>query len=738
VAKPCNDAAVPPATLDAGYACHRAGDLAGAERIYRAILGGNPDEPEALHFLGLLLHQRGQSGEAVSLIARAVELDPSNTVALSNLGLVESALGHVDAAADAFRRALTMDPSDPALHNSLGVMLKRLGNSGAALACFKRALSVDANYAGAHFNLGNIFLDGGRNEDAVGAYEKALASGPESPQVLLNLGIALKDLGHLERAETVLRRALHLQAGTATLNNLGNVLRERGKAEEAIRILRRAVSSDADSADAQYNLGAALCDHGETREALSCFDRASDARPGFVKARWAAAVSLPVIYDDDDEIAASRQRYASRLGTLAEDLKLRTKDDIAEALAAVRERTNFALPYQGGNDLALQKEYGNLIHRIAGAAYPNHVEPAPRRPLSQGGRIRVGFVSSHFRHHTVLKLFGGWIRKLDKTRFEVHAFSTGHHSDAATKEIAGYCHAFHPAPPSDGRLLEAIAASEMNVLVYLDVGMDPKIQTLAALRLAPIQCVAWGHPVTTGLPTMDYFLSSDLMEPVDGADHYSETLVRLPNLSISYPQATVLGIGDREAGPGTVFLCTQSLFKLPPRQDDVFARIVSETQGARIWFISHPSQVATQRFRGRLGRAFQRFGLDVDDHCVFHPRLDQQGFLELNQRADVFLDSLDWSGGNTTLEAVACALPVVTLAGPLMRGRHATAILTRLGMSETIAGDAEDYVSIATRLAGDIDLRRDLADRMGRNRTAAFDDEEPIKALDGFFENAVG
>ena len=90
--------------------------------------------------------------------------------------------------------------------------------------------------------------------------------------------------------------------------------------------------------------------------------------------------------------------------------------------------------------------------------------------------------------------------------------------------------------PSKAAWRQAISDAAPHVLLYPEVGMDMIVGWLAAQRLAPVQCVAWGHPETTGMPTIDYFLSSDFMEPPDAATHYTESLVRMPHLGhISRP-----------------------------------------------------------------------------------------------------------------------------------------------------------------------------------------------------------
>jgi len=253
----------------------------------------------------------------------------------------------------------------------------------------------------------------------------------------------------------------------------------------------------------------------------------------------------------------------------------------------------------------------------------------------------------------------------------------------------------------DAGLADAILADRLDILIHLDIGMAPAAIRLAALRLAPVQCVAWGHPTTTGLPTIDYFLSSALMEPAEGVRHYSEKMVALPGLSIWYdePPPALQPILGRSAfglrDDGVVYMCCQSLF-------NTCRSTTASSRGSRpacpdsqFLFIGHPSADLTERFRRRLAAAFAARGIDIDGRVVFAAPVPQERFPDLLRSGDVYLDSIGWSGGNTTLEAVAVDLPIVTLPTDLMRGRHSAAILARMGLRETIAIGVEDYCNIA-------------------------------------------
>jgi predicted O-linked N-acetylglucosamine transferase (SPINDLY family) len=264
--------------------------------------------------------------------------------------------------------------------------------------------------------------------------------------------------------------------------------------------------------------------------------------------------------------------------------------------------------------------------------------------------------------------------------------------------------------------------------------MEGTALQLAALRLAPVQCMAWGHPVTSGLPTVDYMLSSELMEPPDGDQHYTETLVRLPNLSIRYqpPEQGTGAMTRAEAGlrdDATVLLCCQSLFKYRPADDAVLAEIAAALPDAQVLFIGDPTS--------RIGEAFRTRLAPLGHQLVMTPPVAPERFPALLRLADIYLDTLEWSGGNTTLEAVAEGLPVVTLPGRFMRGRHSAAILTRMGLADLIAASRADYTARAIRLGRDPAWRAEVAARIRDGAPRLYGDDAPVRALEAFLAGAV-
>ena len=291
----------------------------------------------------------------------------------------------------------------------------------------------------------------------------------------------------------------------------------------------------------------------------------------------ALAVVVPALYENQFEIAERRDAYASRLAKLCADVEgARAPAALSQVIGSHQP---FYLPYQGGNDRELQTVYGALVCIIMAAGNPAPVLPKPPDPQQP---IRLGIVSGFFRQHSNWKIpIKGWLEMLDRDRFHVSGYYTSGDRDGETDAAAALCQRFVQGPRSLENWRRTILDDAPHVLIFPEIGMDQVSAQLAAQRLASVQCASWGHPVTSGFPTIDYFISSDLMEPVGAADHYSERLIRLPNLSIYYEPSDVPPVGIDRAKLGlrasaVVYWCCQSLPKYLPQFDPVFARIAAE------------------------------------------------------------------------------------------------------------------------------------------------------------------
>ena len=642
----------------------------------------NREALKSLYKEALELHKQKCFAEAERKYKQVLLQEDDNFDAWYNLGMLYYTTEQYQEAQNALFKALEIDTSKAVVYYGFGMVLEKMNKILEAIAAYQKAISLDHTYVDAYNNLGNLLCRESHFKQAETAYRQAIAANPE------HFGSYL---------------------------NLGNILLMQYRIDEVSKVYAKALEIEPGQPDVLHNLK--LTSIGKNLQLL-------------------------ILYNNREEINRYRQQFTLALNDLIQETSLTTPETRKSAIEQLGWHVNFFLAYQGCNDLELQSLYGQFVHRIMAANYPEWVKPRPMPPLSENGKIRIGYVSAHMRRHTVGKLSLGWLRNCDKRSFEVYSYYLYPPKDDMTQEFQHYSDNFYHILGSFEAACEQIIGDQLHILIFIDIGMYPKTTQIAGLRLAPVQCTTWGHPVTSGLPTIDYFLSSDLMEPDNAQEHYSEKLICLPGIGVSYPKPLIprpeKNRTDFNLSENAVlYLSCQSLHKYLPQYDYIFAQIARRVPQAQLAFLSHDIDSITEQFRQRLKCAFANFGLNSEDYCVILPRQDELSYLNLNLLSDIFLDTLSWSGGNTTLEAVACNLPIVTCPGEFMRGRHSYGILRMLGITDTIAQTEAEYIEIAVRLGLDLDWRLDIVKRMHDCHDKLYDDKSCVTALEAFYKRVV-
>jgi protein O-GlcNAc transferase len=720
---------------------HTLGRLPEAERLYTEILTHRPDHFDTLQMLSVIKLAHGQPAEALRLISKAMHQRKPSPQILVNYGMILHALDRSEEAIASFDAAIKQKSKFAEAHNNRGAVLGALDRHEEALESLGKALVLKEDYADAHYNLGSSLRVLGRYDEALVSLNRALALQPNHIKALNNRGNVMEGLTRLEDALADYDRALAISPDFKNArDNRGRVLIGLDRIDDAIENFTTAIKINPRDAEAWHQRGRCLLEVARDEEGIADLAQALALDPGHAEARFASCFAeLPVVYRTEGEIQRHRITYEQKLRELKRDVEQGSvKGDLVKAIGV---RHPFFLAYQGGNDRALQEIYGGMVSGILARSFP----PAPLPPPpAKDERIRLGIVSSFFYRHSNWKIpIRGWISQIDRKRFHVTGYHLGVIRDDQTEIAEKICDRFvHRTLKTDGWRRE-ILADAPHALIYPGLLMDLSSVQLAAQRLAPVQFNSWGHPETSGLPSMDYFLSSDLMEPPDGEEFYTEKLVRLPNLSIYYEPVVTepVPVTREEVGlraGATVFWSAQSLYKYLPQNDDVFVRIARAVGDCQFVFLRHfGAPRITALVRERLTAAFAEAGMDAARHCVFLDRMSQSKFVAAAGLADVFLDSIGWSGCNSALECLAQALPLVTFEGTSMRGRHSAAILRMLDIPDTIAASVDDYVAIAIRLGQDADFRRQMAARMAENRDKVYRDRAPITALEDIIEIAV-
>jgi len=689
----------PAPDLEAAVAHHHAGRLADAETLYRKVLAAAPDNPDALHLLGVVALQRGNAQEAVDLISQSLAHRPDDPHALNHLGEGYRLLGFLDEAKTCFEKTLALNSDYYQACNNLGTVYQVDGRLEIAMSWFQRAIEIKPNYADAHTNLGNAFQESGHAEAAIACYEKALELRPDFPEASFNLA---------------------------------NVYKSLRRYDEAIPRYRKTLQSRPDFVEGHLALARSHQEVGEREEAIASFRTACELQPENPEARWGAVFSeLTQVHGDDHAVEDYRAAFARGLRELEDWF---TPERASVGFRAVGSLQPFYLAYHEENNRDLLVRYGKLCAQL-GAVWQQR-ERLVLRDHKPNKRVRVGLVSAHVCDHSVWHaLIKGWCQHLDPKLVQLDIFYLGKVVDRET-EIAKTCTGrFVHGLVRPQQWAQAILAEPLDVLIYPEIGMDAMTAKLASLRLAPVQATTWGHPETSGFPTMDYYLSAADFEPEHAQENYSEKLVSLPNLGCCYhPLDTAredisvadLGIDARKP----IFICPGTPFKYGPQHDWIYTAIARELGPCQFVFFKYPLATLAQQLTDRLSAAFSKAGLACRDYVVEVPWLPKARFNSLMRQSTAFLDTIGFSGFNTAIQAIECGLPVITREGRFLRGRLASGVLKRMTLTELIAPTEQDYVNLAVRMGRDGTYRTRAQQLITSWRNVLYGDPSPVRTLE--------
>lgn len=640
-------------------------------------------------------------------------------------------IGRYLQAAALTRKVLCLQPDDPDALSLLGILEQRSGNSNAARLIFQQLLELAPENHLIWSNHGVACLSLGNREAALNSFETALRLCPDYADAWNNLG-AVHEKHDIRTAQACFERALKIRPDyVEACNNLALSYKRQQFFSKAIIWYKKSLEFNPKQPDTLYRLAELLEQTSDVVGARDAYSKSLDLRPDDC-IRLKMETILPVVLPSAGAIGALRDTLRSRLQILRQQgLRIERPWE--------RGRVFFYLAYHGRDDL----EFHKLLADIYREASPELSWQAPHVAAGKrkAGRIRVGFFSRFFYNHTIAKLNIGYIENLDRSRFRVTVLvADAGTNDEMLQRFAAAADNFVVLTGDFLAMREQIASQQLDVLMYTDIGMEPFSYFMAFSRLAPIQCVTWGHPTTSGIDTVDYFISHAECETVQGCQSYSEKLFCLSSAaactcyaSPAFPNTAKMRQEFGIAPEPTVYYCSQPPFKMHPDFDHIIKGILERDPNGVVILLRGMVPETETLLKNRLARVMPT----CLERVIFMDPLPFDDYMAMLKLADVVLDTPHFSGGNSSLEALAVGAVVVTFPTEFLKGRLTYAWYRRLGIEDCIARTLEEYVDIAVRLGTDRAMRTEIRSRIKSASHLLFDDPQAVRELEFFFEKAV-
>jgi len=598
------------------------------------------------------------------MLQRAVQLSPTVAAFWCNLGAACQDGGRLDAAIQAHRQAAALEPTRWEVYFNLALTYDTRKEYADAEKAYRLAVKLNPDCEPAWSGLARTCARLGQFDESISSYREALRIDPQ-PGLYCDLAQSLFVAHRFDGALAAALKAIELAPRLAMAHYRAGQALSKGSFLESKRAFSNALALDPNCTDAMAGIAGVETSMGNPAEAVSWYRRALQIVPG------------------------NAAFHSNLLFTLSTS-SLTTPDRLLE-------------------------EHRHWAH--------THASQAPRfahtpKPEDSGRKLRIGFVSADFRDHPVRFFIAPILRCLNRDQFEVVCYSNVGHADSVTAQLRTLADEWHEVyGSSDADVADRIKSDRIDVLVDLSGHTAGNRLLVFARKPAPVQVTYIGALSTTGLASMDYWLTDWALHPEGTRERAAERLWRLPRCWAIYePPASAAEVAHVDNGGPVTFGSFNSVHKLSFESLRRWARVLEATPESRLLIKTQGVDGSGERvlLLGRLASA----GIPPERVTLMGHLPSRSQHLALYGTVDIALDTAPFSGGTTTAEALWMGVPVVTLPGDLALSRMTATMLDAVGLNEFIAKDEDDFVRIATGLAGNVPYRAQLRSEL-RARVAA-------------------
>ena len=707
-----------------------------ASACYRQALQQHPVNATEIHNnLGFVLLAQQQPAEAIRQFRQALEVKADDFQACYSLALTLQDQGQSDEALQYYLRALKIKPEYGDILNNVGSLYSQRKQYTEALEYFRRALQSTPRDAGIHYNIGNLLRHQEQYQEAIKAYRQALEIKPEVALTWNNLGLAQQKLGQLAAAEESFRQAVHCNPDHAGIySNYGNVLCDDNRAAEAIELYRKALEIDPDFAEAWNNMGMALWSQGENETAIEYYQKALQLDTRSLAAynnlgnAYNALGQYKKALSYYQQVLALDPDNAETLNNIGNSYNeqgqhetayqyFRRVLEIKPQFKAAHSNLLFLLSYNVLRTPVEMLEAHREWDRIHGSVGRKHAYTHPTTG-DPGKRLRIGYVSPDFRLHAVSFFIEPILRNHHRQQVEVFCYAEISRPDNVTTHLQAQAdHWRSTIGLTDEALAQQIHEDGIDILVDLAGHTAGNRLGAFSYKPAPVQASYLGYFTTTGLATMDYWISDEVLTPKDTVELSTETIYRLPRCCLSYQPpaeapAVVMPQNDR-----VTFGSFNHLSKISPATIALWSAVLHAVPTAQLLLKS--KQLNDTAVQDKTRARFAEHGISAERLILLPMTPTVEEHLGIYGRVDIALDTIPRTGGSTTTEALWMGVPVITLAGERFIERLSATMLSAIGLEALITRSREDFVACAAALAHDHErrtsLRADLRQRMAHS-----------------------
>ena len=676
--------------------CGQMKDFPAAEKYCKKSLRINNTVPSIYYNLAVAQRGQGKKDEAYASLGKAIQLQADFPAALYELGNICLEKQEYDIAISYYQRVIKNSADAFQAYNGMAIAYEKLGNFKAAISENLQSLSINPAQNDVTLRLAGIYDSQNNIDKALQYYNRAIEHGYNQADVYVNLG-RMHDLNDNQgEAEKHYKKALLINPDTVeALTNLALIYEKMHNYSTALDTMEKAYQLDPDNEKIIYNYALILSSRSRYNEAEILYRKLLAIKPDFVQ----ASVNLGNIYLLSGKVNEAQEIYSS-----ACDMQPDYNDACSNWLMSTNYSNRYSDTEIRDKHFAWAKEFEKKIQQF----------PPAMQPYSKASPLKVGFVSSDFRSHSVAYFFEGLLRYSNRQSVINYCYSDVENSDEVTQSIKSYADHWCDITKLDNKTLaDRIQKDGIEILVDLNGHTSGNRLAMFALKPAPIQISYLGYPNTTGLSSIDYRIVDEKTDPSGAASFMSETPLYLDPCFLCYTpyeySPDISGLPAEENAYIT-FGSFNNLAKMTDEVIDVWSKILQGVPDSKLCIKAR--QYIDPDIKAEHIKRFDNAGIDVSRLELLSYSNTTAEHLQMYNKIDIALDTFPYNGTTTTFEALWMGVPVVCLIGTRHAGRVGATILNTLGKTELLAENCQQYVKIAIDLANDVNELKQLRGRL--------------------------
>lgn len=677
------------------------------------------------------LLQQGEISRAETLCKKLINIYPNYPDLYNIRAIINDKKGLIEDAITCMEKAISLQNDNHLYYINLGEFYKKSGNFEKAIQSLIMSIQIKPDFHGSRYNLANIYKSLGNFQEAEKLYKEAIQLEPNDYQSLQNLGNIYNELGYYEQAAENYFAAYRIDPTNSHITAiLASCFSEIKNEYQAEYFYKTTLALKPDDISATKSLSVLYENQSKFEEGMDYYKKYTELLKKEGKysllQKLHLEMAVPTFDFTNYEINKRREKLAETIEEFQQsDLKSYdeyTDHDFLEENLQIPSQ----LTYQGYDNKDIKIEFANIFKNSF---------PVDGNTKFNEGKIKIGFLVTRSNEGIFTKFMSGIINNLDRNEFDVFIICDEHGwKNKVSQKIINSNIVFIPFKLKESS--EIIKGLNLDILYYWEIGNDSLDYFLPFFRLAPVQCTSIGWPETTGIPNVDYFISSELIENENSEEHYSEKLFKLkglpfniekPALNVEIKPLDKFGIDSIK----NIYLCPQNLRKIQPDFDRLVSGILNKDENGVVVFIGKKHHDILNQLKMRIRISYP----EIYNRVIFLEHLNYQDYLSLVSHSHVVLDTLYFGGANTSYDIFAMERPIVTFPYTHERGRYTLGCYSLMGITDLIANSFDEYVDLAVKTATDADFRNNIIHKIKEKNHLLFGNSELIKEYSDFFKH---